>query len=190
LKDLYDQRGYLSGLIIDESDALPSSSAYRTRFGSLLRAYQLVGFAPEHDYEYLAINRCLRDVHRDLVVEAVRGIEAIGGDARQDPSTDLLMVNAEFATSVVIARCRQTFAGSLRWNIRFDHALQPDVTIVVRMDRDNARRRDYFIFPMTDLPVPRLRLTPYNGIALDAYRFDTLDQFFEMAARTRLAEVA
>jgi hypothetical protein len=64
------------------------------------------------------------------------------------------------------------------------------VTIVVRMDRDNARRRDYFIFPMTDLPVPRLRLTPYNGIALDAYRFDTLDQFFEMAARTRLAEVA
>jgi hypothetical protein len=58
------------------------------------------------------------------------------------------------------------------------------------MDPDNIRRRDYFIFPMTDLPLTRLRLTPYNGITLDAYRFDTLEQFFEMAARTRLTEVA
>jgi DNA invertase Pin-like site-specific DNA recombinase len=190
LKDLYGQRGYLTGLIIDETDALPSSSAYRTRFGSLLRAYQLVGFSPEHDYEYLEINRQLRGHHSDLVAEAVRGIEAIGGEAARDPVTDLLMVNAEFATSIVIGRCRNTFAGSLRWNVRFDLALRPDVTITVRMDPDNTRRRDYFIFPMTDLPVPNLRLTPYNGIALDAYRFDTLDQFFEMAARTRLAEVA
>jgi hypothetical protein len=169
---------------------LPSSSAYRTRFGSLIQAYRLIGFAPEHDYEYLEINRQLRGVHGDLVAQAVRGIEAIGGLSTLDPETDLIVVNGEFATSIVIARCRRTFAGSLRWNIRFDVPLQPDVTVVVRMDPDNTSRRDYFIFPMIDLCTPRVRLTPYNGIALDAYRFDTLDQFFDMAARTRLNEVA
>ena len=36
---LLQDRGYLSGLIIDETESLPSSSAYQGRFGSLLRAY-------------------------------------------------------------------------------------------------------------------------------------------------------
>src|SRR3546814_971478 len=35
LRATFDDRGYLSGLIIDESERLPSSSAYRTRFGTL-----------------------------------------------------------------------------------------------------------------------------------------------------------
>jgi hypothetical protein len=41
-----EQHGYLSGLIIDELECGPSSSAYRTRFGSLIRAYELIGFTP------------------------------------------------------------------------------------------------------------------------------------------------
>ncbi len=190
LKQLYEQRGCLSGLIIDEVEALPSSSAYRNRFGSLLRAYQLVGFTPDHDYEYLEINRQLRSIHSDVVSEAISEIENIGGRAVRDQTTDLLTVNDEFTTSIVVARCRETFAGSLRWHIRFDSQLRPDLTVAVRMEPDNRVRRDYFIFPMIDLTVPRVRLTPYNGIAFDAYRFDTLDQFFEMAARTKLSEVA
>lgn len=39
LRILYQARGFLSGLIIDEADGLPSSSTYRARFGSLVRAY-------------------------------------------------------------------------------------------------------------------------------------------------------
>ena len=31
---------------------MPASSAYRTRFGSLLRAYQLAGYRPDRDYRY------------------------------------------------------------------------------------------------------------------------------------------
>ena len=49
LQELLLARGYLSGLIIDEADRLPSSSAYQSRFGSLLRAYELVGFSPDRD---------------------------------------------------------------------------------------------------------------------------------------------
>ena len=36
LETLYQARGYLSGLIIDEADGLPSSSTYSARFGSLV----------------------------------------------------------------------------------------------------------------------------------------------------------
>lgn len=55
LARILSSQGRLSGLIIDEFDGVPSSSAYQARFGSLLRAYSLVGYVPEHDYRYLDI---------------------------------------------------------------------------------------------------------------------------------------
>ena len=39
LKALVERHGCLSGIIIDETESMPSSAAYRSRFGSLLRAY-------------------------------------------------------------------------------------------------------------------------------------------------------
>jgi hypothetical protein len=39
LRNLYQNRGFLSGLIIDETEGMPSTSIYSHRFGSLVRAY-------------------------------------------------------------------------------------------------------------------------------------------------------
>ena len=46
LKELWSRHGRISGLLIDEQDSMPSSTAFRYRFGSLIRAYQLVGYTP------------------------------------------------------------------------------------------------------------------------------------------------
>lgn len=129
LRLLFQERGYLSGLIIDESEHLPSSSAYQSRFGSLLRAYQLVGFTPDHDYSYIAINRVLRAMYPGVVADTIAGIAAAGGRVVKDPATDILTINEEFTASLVIVRCRQTAAGSLRWHIRLDTGLAPDITV-------------------------------------------------------------
>jgi DNA invertase Pin-like site-specific DNA recombinase len=189
LNSLFEEKGHLSGLIIDESEHLPSSSVYRNRFGSLLRAYRLVGYTPERDYRYVEINRVLREIHAQLIAETIAEIQGLGGHIRQDLTTDLLMINDEFTTSIVIARCRETDAGSLRWHIRFDALLRPDLTLAVRMDYENRSRLDYYVLPRIDMTYPALRLAEYNGLSIDAYRFDSLDQFFEMAARARLLEV-
>ena len=58
------------------------------------------------------------------------------------------------------------------------------------MDQENRERLDYYLLPRVDITLPALRLAEYNGISLDAYRFDTLDQFFAMAARAKLLEAA
>lgn len=190
LKGLFEERGFFSGLIIDETEHLPSSSAYRSRFGTLLRAYQLVGFTPERDYQYVEINRTLRRVHADLIAETILEIQRMGGEVRQDLSTDLLTVNEEFTSSIVIARCRETMAGSLRWHVRFETSLRPDLTVAVRMDPENRRRLDYYLLPRIDMARDTVRLAEYNGLWLDAYRFDTLEHFLEMASRAKLLEVA
>src|ERR1019366_4043302 len=102
LKQLFQQRGYLSGVVIDETDHLPSSSAYQNRFGSLLRAYQLVGFTPDRDFRYIEINRALRGMHPQIVSSAIAGIEHVGGLVEQDVATDLLTINGEFTASIVV----------------------------------------------------------------------------------------
>ena len=190
LRRLLQDHGYLSGLIIDEADMAPSSGTYQSRFGSLLRAYELVGFSPNRDYRYLGINRDLRRMHPEIVAQVIAGIENVGGHVRRDPDTDLLTVNDEFTTSIVVVRCRKTPAGSLRWHIRLDTGLLADLTVAVRLDAANRSAFDYYLLPRLDMSLPRLRMAENNGVSLDRYRCDTLDCFYELAARTRLSEVA
>lgn len=190
LRTILAQRGMLSGLIIDEYENAPSSSTYRTRFGSLLRAYTLVGFTPSTDYRYLETNRKLRTFHREIIEEVITGIRGAGGAVEQDATTDLLTINREFTASLVVIRCFRTPAGSLRWKLRFDSALKPDVTVAIRMDDDNVRPRDYYLLPLLDMREAILRLSEFNGLSLDSYRFDTLDPFYRMSARRTWAWAA
>ena len=189
LTKLFQRHGYISGLVIDEADGLPSSGAYAHRFGSLLRAYELVGFTPDRDYQYIEVNRMLRLFHGDAVDLVSREITRLGGVVERNPATDLLIINGEFTTSVVVARCRQMASGGLRWKIRFDTGLTPDITIAIRMDRTNTDALDYYLLPQFEMRTNRLGLAEENGLMLDAFRFDTLDFFFEMAGRVRVSEV-
>ncbi|MBS0532715.1 MAG: recombinase family protein, partial [Proteobacteria bacterium] len=102
----------------------------------------------------------------------------------------LLTINREFTASLVVIRCFRTPAGSLRWKLRFDSALKPDVTVAIRMDDDNVRPRDYYLLPLLDMREAILRLSEFNGLSLDSYRFDTLDPFYRMSARRTWAWAA
>ena len=190
LRRLLQRNGYLSGLIIDEADATPSSGAYQSRFGSLLRAYQLVGFTPDRDYRYIEINRELRRMHPEVVAEVIAGVEQAGGTVEQDQTTDVLTINDEFTSSIVVVRCKESAAGSMRWHIRLDAGLMTDLTVAVRLDQNNKHPLDYYLLPALDMSLPRLRLAENNGISIDSYRFESLEAFFDLAARVNLSEVA
>jgi DNA invertase Pin-like site-specific DNA recombinase len=190
LRNLLERQGRLSGLLIDEAEGMTSSSVFRHRFGSLVQAYRLIGYTPERDYEFIETNRQLRLMHPRIVADAVDNIRSLGGAVQTDAGTDLLTINTEFTASVVIARCRQTHAGALRWLIRFYAGRQPDVTVAVRLCESNRDPLDYYLFPRLDLTFEKLRLAEDNQLGLDAYRFANLDFFFGMARRARIPEAA
>lgn len=190
LRTLLEQQGMLSGMVIDEREEMPSSSIYRHRFGSLLRAYELIGYDPDRDYRYIEINRALRRAHPQIVADIVAGVQRAGGTAAQDPVSELLSINDEFTASVVIARSIKTSSGALRWRIRLDAGLVPDMTIAIRMDERNVAPLDYYVLPSIDMNTPRLKLAEQNGLSLDAYRFESLDFFFAIAGRVRFPEAA
>ncbi len=184
LSDLLSAKGVLSGMIIDEVESMPSTAAYRHRFGSLLRAYQLIGYTPDRDFRYVETNRQLRLMHPEVVASTVLGIEAVGGHVSVDGTTDLLVVNHEVTIALVIARCRTTAAGSLRWRVRLDAGLQPDITVVVRLAPDNRTVRDHYLLPWIDLGAePRFGMGEDNGIMLDAYRAEDLSPLYHLLRR-------
>jgi hypothetical protein len=129
-------------------------------------------------------------MYPQIVADAIIGIKNAGGWVEQDPVTDLLTINGEFTASIVLVRCYATTADSLRWRIRFDVSLWPDITVAARMDQPNQNPLDYYLLPRIDMTMPRLRLADDNGVSLDAYRFETLDSLFSLAARAKLLEVA
>ncbi|MBF8300344.1 MAG: putative recombinase [Acidobacteria bacterium] len=190
LAKLLSDVGRLSGLVIDERDDMPSSSAYRSRFGSLLRAYTLVGYSPARDYDYVAINRTLRTLHPQVVADAVEAIQRVGGTVSVDLATDLFTVNSEFTASIVISRCVQLLSGALRWNIRLDTGLRPDITVAIRMDATNQTALDYYLLPRVDIALGALRLREENGLSLDGFRYESLDAFFRLAGRLPIGRVA
>jgi len=190
LRNLYQNRGFLSGLIINETEGMPSTSIYAHRFGSLIRAYHEVGFTPDRDYRYLETNRFLRRLHPEIVGQTEKMIADLGGEVQRDPATDLLQVNHEFTVSLVLARCQTNGNGRNRWKVRFDTSLAPDITVAVRLDQPNQSPLDYYLLPRLDFWLPRISLAEQNAIEFESYRFDTLDYLYGMAERTRIRRAA
>jgi DNA invertase Pin-like site-specific DNA recombinase len=181
LKALLDQHGKLSGVLIDEVEGMPSTATYRHRFGTLHRAYELIGFTPDRDFAFVEANRQLRAFFPHLVDEVASALGGAGARVERDPETDLMTVNGLFTVSVVLSRYEVTPTGSPRWTLRFDRSLYPDITIAVRMDASNAAALDYYLLPSMDVRAERLRVGHENFLGIDAYRFDSLGYFFGMA---------
>lgn len=190
LRGLYKNRGFLSGLVINEAEGMPTSTVYAHRFGSLVRAYELVGYTPDRDYRYLEINRHLRRMFPDLVQQVEQQIVGLGGCVTRDPSTELLSINGEFTASIVLARCQPLPSGRNRWKIRLDSSLTPDVSVAARLDASNAGIQDYYLLPRIDFGPTHLNLAEQNTAELESYRFDSLDYLYGMAGRARLRMAA
>lgn len=189
LRGLWNQHGHISGILIDETEGLPSSCAFRHRFGSLVSAYRLIGYNTGIDYAFVEINRWLRKRHPEIVATVIQKIESLGALAVWDKTTEILWVNHELRVSIVLCRHLTTSAGSSRWCIRLDAGLKPDITVAVRMNATNDGIRDYYLLPGIDMTWENLRVAESNGVYLDVYRFDSLDYFYGMAERVRLEEV-
>jgi DNA invertase Pin-like site-specific DNA recombinase len=190
LRELHQARGYLSGILIDETEGMASSTSYAHRFGSLIRAYSLVGFTPDRDYHYIEINRFLRRLHPEIIQRSEAAMLSLGARIERDGVTDLLRVNGEFSVSLILARCQAGAGGRRRWKLRLDTGLCPDITVAVRLNDTNDGPLDYYLLPWMDLAVGQLNLGEVNGVHLDGYRFDDLEPLYRMAEHVPIRRVA
>jgi len=94
LRGVLNKHGRICGMLIDETDGLPSSAAFSHRFGSLVSAYRLIGYEPDIDYSFIEINRKLRMEHPKIVASVIQQIGNLGAVAAWDDQTHLLHLTA------------------------------------------------------------------------------------------------
>lgn len=191
LKRLHAECGSLSGFIINQALGRATASMYTQRFGSLTRAYQLVGVGNTDRLEFMELNRRLRQLHPEIIGRTEQTISNLGGQVWRDPKTDLLTLNDELVISVVLARCHTLVdkygQSQQRWRIRFDPArFNPDLTVAIRLDAANTAELDYYLLPRLDLPEQEIRVSNRNSANFECFRFDNLNFFYGMSERERL----
>ena len=190
LRAVLGTHGYLSGALIDDAEGVPSSASYRYRFSSLVNAYRLVGYTPNRDFEYIEINKRLRELHPNLLGDVVQDLETVGAIVDHDPESRLLTINETYTAAMCLSRCRQAAEQSPKWLVRFDREAAADITIVVRMDPANDMPSDYYLIPRLDIEWAKLSLSEHNGALIDTYRFDSLGFFRDMASCVSVEGVA
>ncbi|WP_236761364.1 recombinase family protein [Acinetobacter junii] len=191
LKELYQKHGFLSGFIINESDNTPKTVVYTNRFGSLLRAYELVGFKPERDYHYIEVNKFLRKLHPEITEHVINEMSKLNGsNIHKDPVNDLIFISDEVSISLVITRCHRLSSGNYRWKVRFDTILNPDISVVVRLDSTNTTIKDFYLLPRLDFMSDKISIGEFNPVELESFRFENLNYLIGMAERVKWKHIA
>lgn len=165
--------------------ARASASVYANRFGSLTRAYELVGFRPERPQAPLKINRRLRQLHPKIVQHSEQMFAGLGGSVRRDEKTVPHTLNDEIVISLVLARCQTLANGQHHWRIRFNtEHFSPDLKVAVRLDPHNANELYYYLLPRLGLPDQEIQVS--NSANFECFRFYDLNFFYGKSERERL----
>ena len=122
LESLLQLHGKITSALIDEALDLPSSAAFRHRFGTLVSAYARVGYTPPADLGFLEVSRWIRSTHPELMGSVAESLRGVGTGVEMDESRSVLHVNGEIRVSVSLCRHLNTGAGFSRWVINLDQA--------------------------------------------------------------------
>ncbi len=151
LKDLLASKGRLSLNLIRNSPTVPSPSTYRHRFGSLRRAYELIGYGRADQFGPIDLRRRTQALRDELIVQIATifpndvSIVRRGGRWRSR-----LRLKSGLTVSVMIARSVHVWKQTIRWQI--DPACQERrfVTLLARLDEANGFFLDFHIVPDID----------------------------------------
>ncbi len=184
LRQTYQERGSLSIPIIDESQGTPGWHRVVTnRFGSLRRAYELIGYKPSRDLSFADNRRTQIPLRLEIMRSIESQIAAVGSKVEKVPRSTRLLVNGEFSLAVQLAQAHAVKPlGPLRWCIVGRRPI--DILVVVRLDA-SGQAIDYLILPMFN--ADRILLSPRNEAAINGFRFDSLSHLFEITQRAELS---
>ncbi|OKO70344.1 recombinase family protein [Bradyrhizobium sp. AS23.2] len=151
LRVLLHRKRRLSRDVINETEGVPCSTAYLTRFGSLRNAYRLIGYSPKRKYEYVESRAVRRDMIKALVLKVAGALAKSGEDVRIDQVHQILRVHA-VAISFRVARSRHARAATHpSWTIVRGRQLPPGLVVVIRLNEGNREVRDYLVMPASGL---------------------------------------
>jgi len=182
LETRLQQQGRLTASIIDSSPELPCTMTFIYRFGTLRRAYELIGYHPDTLRCYES-RRAVRASTKRLADELVRLLQHATVSATFDLDLSRITVAPGFSISILIVRCQCLSTGALRWPVRRRIDRGSTMVLVVRMQQDNTFALDYHLIPRERLPKGNITFRRTAKGKLDNYRQTTLEPVAHLILR-------
>ncbi len=187
LRGLLASERRLSLTLIQNSANLPSPSTYRNRFGSLRRAYELIGYGHPDQFGPLEMRRRTQALREELIAKIVSTLpNEISIVRRGGRWRSRLRLPSGLIVSVLVARSVRTWKETLRWLIDPVRRESKCITLLARLDSSNRSFLDLHIFPYID------RQTRFLISLRDAWlnrgkRLSELSRLCEVVARVHSA---
>ena len=151
LRTLLAGTGRLSLQIIRDSPDVPSPSVLRSRFGSLRRAYELVGYGQQPKFDFIDLRRRIQSLREHLITAIAATfpndvmIVRRGGRWRAT-----LLLQPSLMVSVVVSRSVRVWNNSVRWIIEPRRHERRNLVLLALMDEVNCSFEALHLLPNVD----------------------------------------
>jgi DNA invertase Pin-like site-specific DNA recombinase len=182
------RKGRFNSSIINNTVGVPCVSGYVKHFGSLRKAYVLIGYVASRDCDWIDTRNLWSDVlarHATQVAEALR-ID-LGVQAGVDENGVGLTVDGKRRVSFLAARqlAKRKATHATQWRA-YRRQMPSGLLVVVRLNNANRAIQDYLLLPDSESAGPYLRLSDTSLARHKAHRVETLGELIrEIKARLR-----
>jgi len=152
LRSVLAAHGRLSSDILNASREIPGAATYSDRFGTLSRAYQLIGYGVDENRAALwKTRRRLAQIKGRVMKQILRALPGQVSLIRQPPGIrKLLSFQDGIKVSVLACQCVRTPLGDLRWIVPVIGAEKQYPALLCRCDVKNKAVKDLYLVPNTE----------------------------------------
>jgi DNA invertase Pin-like site-specific DNA recombinase len=178
------KRGRLTSKIINETPGLPSTATYMDHFGTLRKAYSLIGYTPKRDCDWVdTLNRWSGEF-ANLSSQIAAKVEGNGGSVDINSAGDCILINGAIGISFRIGRPEppKKDSHSARWSFN-RRTFVPAGWIVVIRSKGRQEMRDYLLFETEKVTQRQIRFTERAWSRYKWRRFETSGDLVKSIAR-------
>jgi DNA invertase Pin-like site-specific DNA recombinase len=152
LRRLLKCQGRLGQHLIDMTPGIPTSATYFHRFGSLRRAYALVGYQEVRNQKGMLQ---MRARHERIKQALLRSISRMLRDEVQivrerNVSRQMLCFKGGHKVSLLICQCIDIGEGDFRWAVPVNPYERDNLTLLCRCAPNNRSVKDFYLLPSID----------------------------------------
>jgi len=155
LRSLLSSKGRITNTFIDESRLVPSARAYRSRFGSITKACELIGYIRLGNADPAMLKgkaknrRRIGRLRRELIQQIRRTFRGTVKVARSAPGRGryILCFDDGIKIPLLLCRCVKTTIGKNRWVLATIPPEQGAISLICRCTTDNESILDFHLVP-------------------------------------------
>lgn len=180
LRGLLDRHGRLTASLIKECPDTPSASVYKYRFGSMRRAYELVGYGKPEDFGSID-NRSRTQALREQLIDKIHAMfpAEVSILRRGGRRRSCLRLKSGLIVTVLLSPSISAEGARPRWQISPVAHERRNVTLVVLLNPSNTSFNEMYIFPRIDRK-KRFRVSTGNNWLKHGERLRELGDFREV----------